>query len=153
MKRKRGIILTSVLAGLAVIAIAGFFLVRAAEDRVTADFVNRVDRFSVPANWPLESGIVRREMFLCMDTNPCPSIYRRWNVGGEFTADDLKAVSNTAGVTMSVKGTCARPADAGGVTTACSASGNDGEYDYTLKVVSPGKNNPLTLVLTAEPHR
>ncbi|MBT2556085.1 hypothetical protein J7I89_24470 [Arthrobacter sp. ISL-5] len=153
VKRKSGIILAAVLAVMAVAAAAGFLLVRAAEDRVTEEFVARADRFSIPADWRLEDSIVRREMFLCMDTNPCPSIAKRWNAGRQLTVDDLKAISATSGFSMSVEGTCSRRPNVGGPTTVCSSSGTDGEYDYKLNVTSPGKDAGVDLVvLIVEPH-
>lgn len=153
MKRKSGLLLATVLAVLAVAAVAGFLLVRAAEDRVTEEFVARADRLSIPAEWRLEDRIVRREMFLCIDTNPCPSIAKRWNAGRELSVDDLKAVSATAGFAMTVEGTCERRPNVGGPTTVCSSSGTDGEYDYELSVTSPGKNDTADLVvLIVEPH-
>lgn len=151
MKTRSVIVVAAVLAALSVV-VAMLVLVRAAEDRVTADLAARVDVFAIPPAWKLESEVIRPERFLCTDTNPCPSIYRRWNVGGTFTVDDLEKVSSSAGFNMSVKGTCVRPPTAGGITTACSSSGNEGEYSYEMKLVSPGKEKPLVLVLTVEPH-
>lgn len=152
VKRKSGIILAAVLAVAAVAAVAGFLLIRAAEDRVTEELVARADRFSIPADWKLEDSVVRREKFLCMDTNPCPSIAKRWKAGGELTVDDLKAVSSTAGFAMSTQGTCDRRPNVGGPTTVCSSSGTDGQYDYELSVTSPNKVDADLVVLLIEPH-
>jgi hypothetical protein len=153
VKRKGGIILAAILAVVGVAAVAGFLLVRAAEERVTAELVARVDRFSIPAAWRLEDSVIRREMFLCMDTNPCPNIAKRWNAGRELTVDDLKAISSTAGFAMSTEGTCSRRPNVGGPTTVCSSSGTDGEYDYKLNVRSPDKDASADhVILLVQPH-
>jgi len=150
VKRRTWIILAAVL----VVGAVALFLTRSAEDRVTADVVSRTERFVIPADWKLEDSVVRREMFLCMSTNPCPSIARRWDAGKRLTVDDLKAVSSTAGVPMNIEGTCTRRPTVGGTTTVCSSSGTDGEYDYKFNVSSPDKNDQTNfVVLLVEPHR
>jgi hypothetical protein len=52
---------------------------------------------------------------------------------------------------MSADGTCQRQSNVIGPVTACSSSGTDGEYDYTLNVTSPDKNEPHVVVLLVEP--
>ncbi|WP_139184654.1 hypothetical protein [Arthrobacter sp. ok909] len=149
MKRRTGIILAAVL----IVGAAGLFLIRSAEDRVTADMVSRAERFTIPADWKLQDNIVRREMFLCMSTNPCPSIARRWDAGRRLTVDDLKAVGSTAGFAMTIEGTCTRRPSVGGTTTVCSTSGTDGEYDYKFNVSSPDKSDSTNFVVfQVEPH-
>lgn len=149
MKRRAWIILAAVL----VIGAAAYFFVRSEEDRVTADMVARADRFAIPADWKVEDDVVRREMFLCISTNPCPSIAKRWDAGKKLSVDDLKAVSSTAGFAMTTEGTCTRRPNVGGTTTVCSTSGTDGEYDYKVNVTSPDKNDSTNfVVLLVEPH-
>lgn len=143
-----------VVIGLVVLAAGvSFFFVRQAEEKVTADLVTRIDRIRVPSGWTLEEDVVRDERFLCMDTNPCPSVYRRWNTGKQVTEDDLRAVSSTTGFPMTTDGTCVRRANVGGPSPVCSARGTDGDYDYQLNVISPGKDAAALLVLLVEPHR
>lgn len=149
MKRRTWIILAAVL----VIAAAGILFIRSAEDKVTADVVSRAERFAIPADWAAQDNVVRREMFLCISTNPCPSIAERWHTGKKLTVDDLKAVSSTAGFAMSTEGTCTRRPNVGGTTTVCSSSGTDGEYDYKFNVSSPDKNDDTNfVVLLVQPH-
>lgn len=149
VKIRTGIILAAVV----VVGAIAYFLIRAAEDRVTDDMVSRAGQFSIPSDWKLEDNVVRREMFLCIDTNPCPSIARRWNTGRELTVDDLKAMSSKASFAMNVEGTCTRRPNVGGPTTVCSSSGTDGVYDYSLNVSSPGKNDKSNVVVfLVEPH-
>ena len=152
MKRKSRIILAAVLAVVVVAAVAGFLLVRAAEDRVTAELGARADRFAIPTQWAEESSIVRPERFLCMDTNPCPSIYRRWNAGKELTPDDLNAVVSGVGFEMKTEGRCQRRSNDIGPTSACSSSGTDGEYDYIMNVTDRDGTEPHLVVLTVRPH-
>jgi len=150
VKRRSGIILATVLAVLAVVG-AGLFMVRAAEDRVTEDLVARTALFAIPPTWTLQDDIVRPERFLCMSTNPCPSIARRWDAGKELTLDDLRAV--TAGVAFEMKtgGMCQRQSNDIGRTTVCESTGTDGKYDYALVVTSPGVNEPSSVGLNVRP--
>lgn len=152
MKRKSGLILAAVLAVVLVAAVAGVFLVRAAEERVTQDLVSRVDHFSIPPSWTQVDDIVRPERFLCVSTNPCPSISRRWNAGQDLTFDELKAVVAGTGFEMKTEGTCQRRAEDIGATTVCDSAGTDGDYDYILNVTSPDANEPDLVALSVRPH-
>lgn len=150
MKRRTWIILAAVL----VIGAVAVFFVRSAEDKVTGDMVSRAERFTIPADWKLQDNIVRREMFLCISTNPCPSIAKRWDAGRKITVDDLKTLGSTAGFAMTIEGTCTRRPTVGGTTTVCSTSGTDGEYDYKFNVSSPDKIDETNFVVfQVEPHR
>lgn len=136
-----------------VVGAVAVFFVRSAEDKVTADMVSRAERFAIPADWKLQENFVRREMFLCISTNPCPSIAKRWDAGRKITVDDLKALGSTAGFAMTVEGSCTRRPTVGGTTTICSTSGTDGEYDYKFNVSSPDKTDRTNFVnFQVEPH-
>jgi hypothetical protein len=151
VKRKTAIIV-AVITGLVVAVAASLFLVRAAEDRVTQDLLSRVDHFSIPPGWIQTDDIVRPERFLCMSTNPCPSISRRWSAGEDLTFDEFKAVVAGTGFEMKTEGTCQRRAEAIGPTTVCDSSGTDGDYDYILNVTSPDANEPNVVALSVRPH-
>ena len=149
MRRRTWIILAAVL----VVGAVALLFVRSAEDKVTADVVSRAERFTIPADWKLQDNIVRREMFLCVSTNPCPSIARRWDAGRKISVDDLKALGATAGFAMTTEGTCTRRPTVGGTTTVCSTSGTDGEYDYKFNVSSPDKSDQTNFVVfQVQPH-
>ena len=143
VRRRSWIVLAAVLAACA----AAISFVRYAEDRVTAEMASRAARFPIPADWELKDNIVRREMFLCVSTNPCPSIARRWDAGRELTVDDLKALGSTAGFAMTIEGTCTRRPTVGGTTTVCSISGTDGDYDFKFNVSSPDRNSRTNFVV------
>lgn len=104
MKLRTGLVLALVL----VLGAAGVFLVRSAEDRVTADMLSRVERFEIPSDWHLEAEVVRPERFLCISTNPCPSLHRRWNTGRELTAAEVAAVVSEVGFEMKTSQICQR---------------------------------------------
>jgi hypothetical protein len=150
VKRRSVLILATALAVLAVVG-AGLFLVRAAEDRVTQDLVARTDRFAIPPTWTRQDDIVRPERFLCMSTNPCPSIARRWDAGKELTLADLEAVTSRVGFEMKTDGVCRRQSKDIGRATVCESTGTDGKYDYTLSVTSPGVNEPSSVGLNVRP--
>lgn len=152
MKQKTAIT-TIVIAVLVVAVTAVLFAVRAAEDRVTADLVARVDRFAIPADWKKESDIVRPERFLCMSPNPCPSISKRWEAGKTISLDELKSVVSKVDFEMKIEKKCQRRGDAIGPTTTCQATGNDGDYYYILNVTSPDPNEPDIVVLSVQPQQ
>lgn len=77
-----------------------------------------------------------------MDTNPCPSLYRRWNMGKELNVAEVSAVVSEVGFDMETSPICQRPSNAIGPTTVCDSEGSDGEYDYLLNVTSRTQTHP-----------
>ena len=147
MKRIIGIVLAAVF----VLATIAFFLIRSAEDKVTADMLARAGRFAIPSDWKLTDEIVRSERFLCMSTNPCPSLSRQWDAGKELATDDVAAVVSGVGFEMKTDTPCQRPANVSGSITICRFSGTDGEYTYMLNVASPGLNEPQIVTMIVRP--
>ncbi|TFC54065.1 hypothetical protein E3O62_15330 [Cryobacterium sp. TMT2-15-1] len=90
-------ILGAILVGVTVLAVSAFFIVRSFEDRVTDEFVSQVSLLAIPEGWKPLDDIVRREQFLCMSTNPCPSIARRWQADTGVTVKDLEQIASPAG--------------------------------------------------------
>jgi hypothetical protein len=147
VKLRTGLVLAAILP----LGVTAYFLVRSSEDRVTADMLSRVERFSIPSDWQPEAETVRSERFLCMDTNPCPSLYRRWKAGKELAATDVAAVVSELGFEMKTSQICQRQSNAIGPTTVCDSEGTDGEYDYLLNVTSPDLNAPQVVTLIVRP--
>ena len=146
VKRRTGIILAAVL-----IVGVSFFLIRAVDDRSTDDMVSRADRLAIPSAWSQLDNIVRREQFLCISTNPCPSIARRWDTGTELTPADLQAIAAPASLALKVDGTCQRRPNSGGNIPVCTGTATDGDYDYRLAVASPGPGEPVEFILEVKP--
>ncbi len=144
-------ILGAILVGVLVLVVSAFFIVRSFEDRVTDEFVSQVSRLAIPADWKLLDDIVRREQFLCLDTNPCPSIARRWQVDTAITVQDLEQIAAPAGVVFAVEGTCQRPADATGETTVCTGRAVKDGYEYQLTVISVDTQGNLRAALSVRP--
>ena len=144
-------IILVVLAAVLVVGLGAFFLVQSAEQKVTDDMLARAGRFAIPSDWKLTDEIVRPERFLCISTNPCPSLYRQWNAGKELTAGDVKAVVSGAGFEMKTDTPCQRPSNVSGSITICRSSGTDGEYTYMLNVASPGLHEPQIVTMTVRP--
>jgi hypothetical protein len=147
VKRIVGIVLAAVF----VIGTVAFFLVQSAEERVTADMVSRAGRFAIPPGWTLTTETIRPERFLCISTNPCPSLYRQWDTGKELTENDLTAVVSGVGFEMKTDRPCQRQSNAIGVTTICRSSGADGDNTYMLNAASPGVNEPQLVTLIVRP--
>lgn len=148
MKHKMRLVFIAIL----VLAATAFFAVRSAEDTVTDRMLSQTGRFLIPANWKLSTEIVRPERFMCISTNPCPSLSRRWDTGKELSDDDVAALTSGLGFTMTTNHSCKRQANVIGVDTICIATGTDGEFDYWLTVTSPAPGEPQIVGLNVRPH-
>jgi hypothetical protein len=144
-------ILGAILVGVTVLAVSAFFIVRSFEDRVTDEFVSQVSLLAIPEGWKPLDDIVRREQFLCMSTNPCPSIARRWQADTGATVKDLEQIASPAGLVFSVEGTCQRPANEAGETIVCTGRAVKDGYDYQLTVVSEDTQGNLQVALDVRP--
>lgn len=147
VKRIVGIVLAAVF----VLGAIAFFLVQSAEEKVTADMLARAGRFAIPPDWQLTDEIVRSERFLCMSTNPCPSLSRQWDAGKQLTTSDVTAVVSGVGFEMKTDAPCQRPANVSGSITICRFSGTDGEYSYMLNAASPGLNESQIVTMIVRP--
>ncbi|TFC15296.1 hypothetical protein E3O19_09260 [Cryobacterium algoritolerans] len=144
-------ILGAILVGVIVLAVSAFFIVRSLEERVTSELVTQVSRLEIPAGWQPLSDIVRGEHFLCMSTNPCPSISRRWQVDTAVTDQDLEEIATPAGLVLAVEGTCQRPAAETGETIVCTGRAVKDGYKYQLTVFSVDPNGNLQVALSVRP--
>ena len=144
-------ILAAILVGVIVLAVTAIFIVRTLEDRATDEFVSRVSRLDTPPGWTLLDDIVRREQFLCVSTNPCPSIARRWEADMAVTVQDLEQIAAPAGLVFFVEGTCQRPVDATGETTVCTGRAVKHRYKYQLTVISVDAQGNLRAALDVRP--
>lgn len=146
VKRIVGIVLAAVL----VVGLGAFFVIRSAENKVTDDMLSRAGRFAIPSDWKLTDETVRPERFMCISTNPCPSLSRRWDTGKELTDDDIKAVFSGLGFEMKSDGPCRRQSNVIGSSPICILSGSDGEFEYSFTVFSPAPGAPQRVALAAE---
>lgn len=133
------------------LAVTALFVIRSAEDKVTDRMLSQADRFAIPADWKLAEEIVRPERFMCISTNPCPSMSRRWETGKELTDSDVGALMSGLGFGMTTDRPCRRDARIIGVGTICIFTGTDGEFRYRLSVTSPGPGEPQLVTLNVEP--
>ena len=138
MKHKLWLVFAVILA----LGVTAHFMISSAEDKVTAEMLSRAARFAIPADWKLTDEIVRPERFMCISTNPCPSLSRRWETGKELTDNDVAAVVSGVGVEMTADGPCKRQSNVIGNSTICIFTGKDGEFNYWLSVASPGPGEP-----------
>ncbi|MGN7200268.1 hypothetical protein [Arthrobacter sp. SAFR-044] len=140
-----------VLAAVFVVGLGAFLVVRSAEDMVTADMLSRAGRLSIPADWKMTDETVRPERFMCISTNPCPSLTRRWDTGKELTDDHVAAVFSGLGFEMKADGPCNRSSNIIGDSPICISRGADGEFEYLFTVFSPAPGAPERVVLAVEP--
>ena len=146
-------ILAAILVGVIVLAVTALIIVRSLEDRATDEFVSQVSRLDIPPGWTLLDDIVRREQFLCVSTNPCPSIARRWEADTAVTVQDLEQIAAPAGLVFSVEGTCQRPADATGPTTLCTGRAVKDGYGYQLRVSNDFPQGNQRVFLSVRPSK
>lgn len=144
-------ILGALLVGAIIIAVAAFFVVRSLEDKVSEQLVSQVSRLAIPVGWEPLNDTVRREQFLCMSTNPCPSISRRWQADAAVTVQDLEQIAAAAGLTLAVEGPCERPANVLGSASLCIGRGVKDGYDYQLTVSSDAPEEPQHVSLDVRP--
>jgi hypothetical protein len=144
-------ILGGILIGIVVLAVAASIIVRSFEDRVTDELVSQVSRLAIPAGWKQQADTVRREQFLCVSTNPCPSISWRWEADSVVAAKDLEQIAATAGLTLEVEGTCQRPANNLGLAILCIGRGVKDGYDYQLTLSSDAPGEPHQVSLYVSP--
>lgn len=146
-------ILGAILIGIVVLAVAASIIVRSFEDRVTEELVSQASRLAIPADWNVLDDIVRREQFLCVSTNPCPSISRRWEAQADsvVTAKDLEQIAAAANVTLTVDRPCQRPANNLGRAILCTGLGVEDGYDYQLSISSAAPGGPLQVSLYVSP--
>lgn len=147
MKRRVWLVIGVVL----VLAATALFVVRSAEDKVTDRMLSGAGRFAIAADWKLVEDIVRPERFMCISTNPCPSLSRRWETGKELTDNDVTALTSGLGFTMTTDHPCKRPANVIGSITICHSTGTDGEFDYRLAITSPAPGEPHLVTLNVQP--
>ncbi|MDT0168894.1 hypothetical protein [Pseudarthrobacter sp. BRE9] len=134
-----------------VLAATALFVVRSAEDKVTDRMLSGAGRFAIPAEWKLTRETVRPERFMCISTNPCPSLHRTWDTGKELTDADVAALMSGLGFDMATDHPCKRDARIIGDGSICTSTGTDGEFDYWLNVTSPGPGEPQLVTLSVEP--
>lgn len=126
-------------------------VVRAAEDKVTDRMLSGAGRFDIPADWQLTHEVVRPERFMCISTNPCPSLSRRWETGKELTDSDIASVFADVGFEMKSDRLCERQSNVIGNDPVCTSNGSDGEFQYSFTVWSPDPGGPQDVVLNVEP--
>jgi hypothetical protein len=131
-------------AAILALGVTAHFVVRSAEDRVTDRMLSGAGRFAIPADWKLTRETVRPERFMCISTNPCPSLHRAWETGKELTEDDITAVLADVGFGMKADRPCERRSNVIGNSPICTSSGSDGELQYSFTVWSPGPGGPQT---------
>jgi hypothetical protein len=128
------------------VAAAGFLLtVRQIEDSFTRVMVSRADRLGVPASWTKTVEIIRPERFMCLSTNPCPSMARRWEADTADTSKlELQRIAVSAGMFLQFDPRCM-----GGGT--CSGTAVADGLQFQLFCSTDGANDRPLLVLNVRP--
>jgi hypothetical protein len=128
------------------VAAAGFLLtVRQIEDSFTRVMVSRADRLGVPASWTKTVEIIRPERFMCLSTNPCPSMARRWEADTADTSRlELQRIAVSAGMLLQFDPRCK-----GGGT--CSGTAVADGLQFQLFFSTDGANDRPLLVLNVSP--
>lgn len=131
---------------------AGAFLyLKSTQDRATKEMVAVADRLSVPGTWQLTSQDVVGDKLICLDHEPCPSLYRTWQADRELAVEDLQDLAERAGWDMSLDDECARMSTSAALRDACAAIVLDAGYEIQLQLLTsePGAASQLELRLVA----
>ena len=73
----------------------------------TAGIRATADALRPPGGWSLADERVTPPRRLCLGADPCPSLHRTWQVGGNLTERDLQDVVDASGWGLRVDGSCA----------------------------------------------
>lgn len=140
VKKIRG----ELLNGIILLAVAASILIESFEDSVTEELAAQVSRLAIPAGWEVLDDAVRREQYLRVSTNPCPSISRRWEeqVDSVVTTKDLEQIAAAADVTLAVDRPCQRAANSLGRAILCTGLGVEDGHDYQLSLSSAAPGSP-----------
>ena len=140
-----------VLVAIAIVAAltVTVFVLRAQEESVTAGMVAQADRLDIPSDWELLDEVIRPEQTLCLSTNPCPSMSRRWHTGAELSAAHLQRIAQPTGVVLNIEGRCAGDGQPSSDSGVCSGRAAYGDYMLSLYGYNEGPDS--TLSLTVEP--
>lgn len=108
---------------------------------------------SFPADpaWELTGEAIRGEaVFVCIDTNPCASLHRNWDTGGQLTPEQLRQLGENAGWDLEVEGDCQPDPLRTGGATVCEGSAQVQGYDVRVLVTDDGSGGPQTVSLHLE---
>lgn len=140
------------IAAVVIGAVAAFFMVRAFEQADTARFDAEVSELAVPQSWHMTVNTVGPVQYvLCLSTNPCPSISRRWTADEPVTEDTLTQIAQPAGLDLTIDGPCQRHPKNSGEDSLCSASGTKNGHIYSFDVLLPEGAQFPDLVLDVRP--
>ncbi|WP_323960884.1 hypothetical protein GC088_04495 [Arthrobacter sp. JZ12] len=139
----------AVLAALVLWAVA-FFALNQMHARETQSMVAAADRVDIPGNWTLISERIESEKLPCLNSNPCPSLHRRWQTSEELSEDSLQVLASSAGLSLTVDRSCARPDNVLGDAALCTGTAADDGYDFSFTISSPQPGADSILVLGVE---
>ncbi|HYI32631.1 MAG TPA: hypothetical protein VEX88_04130 [Glaciibacter sp.] len=141
---------TTIVVGIVVVAVP-ISIFSARDAQVTSEMVESADKLEIPAEWRLVKEIIRPERLVCIDTNPCPSMSRRWETGAELGVADLQQVVEPTDLDWVIDGDCTRSPTGGGLAFVCDGRARSSDYRWAVRVFSPGAGESHQVVLEVRP--
>jgi len=139
------------IAAIIVAAVAVLFIVRAFESADTARFEAEVSELAVPHEWQKTVDVVRPVQYVCLSTNPCPSIFQRWTANEPVTEAVLAEIAKPAGLVLTIDGPCQRHPQNSGDDSLCSAQATKNGHSYTFDVLLPEGAQYPDLIIEVRP--
>ena len=105
-------------------------------DRGERQIVDVANRLQVPADWRLASENVVPSRLICLGGNQCPSLSRKWQVPGEFSAAELEQLVKSAGWGLTPEQPC-RLTTSGDQANPCVLAGQVDGYAVQIYHLPP----------------
>lgn len=118
----------------AVVISLGLFLVWALWEREPSEMLNRVDSLEIPSGWTMTDEKVTGKINFCLEKAGCPSMYRKYQLGRRYEADEMLAIFGAASIDADINNVeCeASPLSSGTSVGLCSVTAQDDSYRYRL---------------------
>lgn len=108
------------------------------------------DRFQPSSDWTLASERVTPPQIFCIGDNPCPSLYRKWDIPQIVSKQELQRIINQSGLSLIVdERECERNPLHTGSVSLCHAAGVEGGYQINITQSVDTEHNTYRIVLTA----
>lgn len=144
-------VLVAVVAGLAVLAGAGWAWAAwsASSDEESLDRVVRT--FEVPQSWEKTVDETEPARVICLGGNACPSSRQEWRTPEALTPDDMAGLVQGAGWDLDVTGDCQPKSDIADMVGVCEATGVVDGFDVWLLQERSSQEPGAQVVLFVDP--
>lgn len=101
----------------------------------TREIVSVANQFQPGAGWKLESERVEPPRIVCLNSVPCPSVFRAWSIETDVSKEDIESVLMKSNFQLMLNGDCMIPKNVSGTgVSVCKAQGVVNGYRVQLTV-------------------